>query len=205
MLKFLKYGSIILGALLLLYPLGRAAAGDDVGVGVVKDLLTQLWDYQNGKTGAQKHVGFDIPETLVNQYIAYLIDSQTRLGVKQATIKVASKNQVNVACGLDLRQIKAWDPSVIGEGSPLVGKDELPVNATVSVDIANGMAKISILSASDASGGTVGQAVIQQLFQVVASNQPEHFDLNKPIKLPFNLSVAMVDGVFYGKTPGRGR
>jgi hypothetical protein len=202
--KFLKYGSIILGALLLLYPLGRSAAGDDVGVGVVKDLLAQLWDYQNGKAGGQKHVGFDLPETLVNQYIAYLIDSQTRRGVKQATIKVASKNQVSVACRLDLRQIKAWDPSVIGEGSPLVGKDELAVNATVSVDITNGMAKISILSASDASGA-VDKAVIQQLFQVVASNQPEHFDLNKPIKLPFNLSVAMVDGVFYGKTSGRGR
>jgi hypothetical protein len=36
---------------------------------------------------------------------------------------------------------------------------------------------------------------------VVAKNQTEHFDIDHPIKLPFDLSVAMVDGVFYGKTP----
>jgi hypothetical protein len=200
MTRLLQCGSSLFLALLLLCPPGKAAAGEDIGVSVIKDLFAQLWDYQSGKTEGRKHVDFDIPETLVNQYIAYLINSQTRLGVQQATIKIIAKNKVDIACSLDLKQIKAWDPKVIGPGSSLDGKDNLQVHATASVDITDGLARVAILSAS---GAPANSSKIQDLFRVVASNQPEHFDLNKPIKLPFALSVAMVDGVFYGKTPRR--
>ena len=188
--------------LALLCPLGKAAASDNVGINVVKDLLDQLWDYQSGKAGDKKHVGFDLPETLVNQYIAYLIDGKIRLGAKSASIKISGKNRVTVSCDLDLLQIKAWEPDVIKPGSPLAGKNDLPVSAIANVEITNGTAKISILSIGDAEG-LATQSTLQELLQVVASNQPEHFDLDQPIKLPFNLSISIADGVFYGKTPGR--
>jgi hypothetical protein len=171
-----------------------------MGVRVVKDLLDQLWDYQKGQTDGKKHVGFDVPEILVNQYIAYLIDSKTRLGVKAATIKITGKNMVNIDCQLDLVQIRNWNYAAIRSDPQLADKDDLEVIADAKVDITNGMATVSLLSARDVGGG-IGLDTIKTLFRVVARNQPEHFDIDNPIKLPFDLSVAMADGMFYGKTP----
>jgi len=199
MTRFLQCSLIVFVALLLFYPPGKAAAGDDFGVRLVKDIFDQLWDYQNKPAEGKKNVGFDIPEMVVNQYIAYLIDSKTRVGVKAATIKITGKNQVIVDCKLDLAQIRKWNPAAIKSDDPLAGKDALPVTATASVDITNGMAKISILSAISMNG--VSLDTIKALFRTVAMNQPEHFDIDKPIKLPFDLSVAMADGVVSGKTP----
>jgi len=199
MKRFLQCGSMVLLGLLLVYSAGKAAVSD-IGVRVVKDLLDQLWDYQSGQKEGKKHVGFDVPEMLVNQYIAYLIDSKTRLGVKAATLKITGKDMVTVSCRLDLVQIGKWDAAAIKSDPLLAGKDDLNVTADAKVDITNGKAAISLLSAHDATGG-IGLHTIKALFQVVAKNQPEHFNIDHPIKLPFDLSVAMVDGVFYGKTP----
>ena len=199
MTRFLQCGSSVLLGLLLLYPPGRAAASD-VGVRVVKDLLDQLWDYQNGQAEGKKHVGFDVPEILVNQYIAYLIDSKTRLGVKAATVKITGKNKVDIDCDIDLNQVRRWSPAVIKLDPLLADKDDLKVLVTTTVDITNGMATVSFLSARDITGG-ISLDTIKALFRVVAKNQPEHFDIDHPIKLPFDLSVAMMNGVFYGKTP----
>jgi hypothetical protein len=201
MTRFLQCGLIVFGALLLFYPPGKAAAGDDVvGVRVVKDVLDQLWDYQSKPVEGKKNVSFDIPEMLVNQYIGYLIDSKTRLGIKAATIKITSQSKVDIDCVLDLNQIRRWGPAVFKSDPLLAGKDDLKVLATTSVDITNGMAKVSIVSAHDATAG-ISLNTIKALFQVVAQNQPEHFDIDKPIKLPFDLSVAMTNGVVSGKTP----
>jgi hypothetical protein len=195
MTKLLRCGLIGLFVPLL-------AVADDAGVGVVKDLLAQLWDYQRGNLLDKKYVAFDIPELLVNQYMGYLINTKARLGVTEAVIKITDKNKVQVTCNLDLQQIGVWAPTVINADSPLAGKNSLQVNATASVDITNGTAKVSILSASEA-GGSTGMPVIQELLRIVAYNQPEHFEIDKPIKLPFNLTVALADGVVYGKTPRR--
>ena len=199
MTRFLQCGSSALLGLLLLYPPGKAAASD-VGVRVVKDLLDQLWDYQSKEAEGKKHVGFDIPEMLVNQYIAYLIDSKTRLGVKAATIKITGKNKVNIDCDIDLNQIRRWSPAVIKLDPLLAEKDDLDVIAEAKVEINNGTATVSLLSARDTTGG-IGLDTIKAIFRAIAMNQPEHFDIDKPIKLPFDLSVAMMNGVFYGKTP----
>lgn len=195
MTKLLRCGLIGLFVPLL-------AVADDAGVGVVKDLLAQLWDYQRGNLLDKKYVAFDIPELLVNQYMGYLINTKARLGVTEAVIKITDKNKVQVTCNLDLQQIRAWAPTVINADSPLAGKNSLQVNATASVDITNGTAKVSILSVSEV-GGSTGMPVIQELLRIVAYNQPEHFEIDKPIKLPFNLTVALADGVVYGKTPRR--
>jgi hypothetical protein len=199
MTRFLQCGSIVLLGLLLLYPPGKAAASD-VGVRIVKDLLDQLWDYQSGQTEGKKHVGFDVPEILVNQYIAYLIDSKTRLGMKAATIKITGKNKVDIDCDIDLNQIRRWSPTVIKLDPLLADKDDLKVLVTATADITNGIATVSLLSARDTTG-SISLDTIKALFRVVARKQPENFDIDNPIKLPFDLSVAMVDGVFYGKTP----
>ena len=199
MTRFLQCGSIILLGALLLYSSGKAAASD-VGIRVVKDLLDQLWDYQNGQTEGKKHVGFDVPEILVNQYIAYLIDSKTRLGVKAATLKITGKNKVDIDCAIDLNQIRRWSPAAIKLDPLLADKDDLRVLATATVDITGGMATVSLLSARDIAGG-ISLDTIKTLFRVIARNQPERFDIDNPIKLPFDLSVSMMDGVFYGKTP----
>ena len=199
MTRFLQCGSVVLLGLLLLYPPGKAAVSD-VGVRVVKDLLDQLWDYRSGQAEGKKHVGFNVPEILVNQYIAYLIDSKTRLGVKAATIKITGKDTVTVGCRLDLVQIGKWNAAAIKADPLLAGKDDLNVTAAAKMDITNGIATVSLLSAHDATGG-IGLDTLKALFRVVARNQPEHFDIDHPIKLPFDLSVVMADGVFYGKTP----
>jgi hypothetical protein len=150
MKRFLQCGSMVLLGLLLVYSAGKAAASD-IGVRVVKDLLDQLWDYQSGQTEGKKHVGFDVPEMLVNQYIAYLIDSKTRLGVKAATIKITGKDTVTVSCRLDLVQIGKWDAAAIKSDPLLAGKDDLNVTADAKVDITNGIAAISLLSAHNAT------------------------------------------------------
>ena len=150
--------------------------------------------------GGQETCGINVPEILVNQYIAYLIDSKTRLGVKAATIKITGKDTVTVGCRLNLVQIGKWNAAAIKADPLLAGKDDLNVTAAAKMDITNGIATVSLLSAHDATGG-IGLDTLKALFRVVARNQPEHFDIDHPIKLPFDLSVVMADGVFYGKTP----
>ena len=197
--KFLLCSLLVLGTLPLLYPLRKVAAKDDVGVHIVKDVLDQLWDYQSKSVEGKKHVGFDIPEMLVNQYIAYLIESKTRLGLNAATIKITGKNKVDIDCDIDLIQIRRWNPALMKLDPLLADKDDLKVFAAATVEITNGMAKVSIVSARDATGG-VGLEVIQKLFRLIGQRQPEHFDIDQPIKLPFDLSVAMTNGTVSGKT-----
>ena len=171
---------------------GRAAAAE--GIETIKSTLAKLWEYQaeNGKERGWK-LSFGFPEMAVNEYIKYLIATNARPGVKEAQVHFAGNNVVDLTCVIDLDQVRSWDPQAIPQDSPLRARGTLKVNAKIDVKVNDSLATFSVESAKDMEGDTP-MPVIATLFRVVASHQAEHFDIDKPIRLPFPIKQVKIGG-----------
>jgi len=182
--------------------LWHAAAASSEGIETIKSTLAKLWEYQaeNGKDRGWK-LSFGFPELAVNEYIKYLIATNARPGVKEAEVHFAGNNVVDLTCTIDLDQVRLWDPKAIPEDSPLRARGTLKVNSKIDVKVTDSLATFSVVSAKEV-GGDTPMPVIATLFRVVALHQPEHFDIDKPIRLPFPIKqVKIGSGSVSAETP----
>ena len=177
-----------------------AAAWPDDAVETVKSTLARLWDYQ-ASNGADKgwSIAFSFPETVVNDYIKYLISSHTRDGVRDASVKL-KHDSVELTCTVDVGRIHEWRPQLFKAGSPLLDKDTLTLKATFNVTVAGNTATVTVVSVS-AGDAAVDATLARQVLDALAAGQPEHFDLSKAVHLPFTLKrVQIGSGLIEGET-----
>ena len=187
-------------AVIAMWHAARASAAE--GMETIKSTLAKLWEYQaeNGKERGWK-LSFGFPEMAVNEYIKYLIATNARPGVKEAEVHFAGNNAVDLTCTIDLDQVRSWDPKAIPQESPLHARGALKVNSKIDVKVNDSLATFSVVSAKDMEGDTP-MPVIAALFRVVASHQPEHFDIDKPIHLPFPIKQMKIgNGSVSAETP----
>lgn len=168
----------------------HAADVDSSSVGIVQNALAKLWDYQ-ANHGSERgwSLGVELPEVVINQYIHQLIASGQRQGVLDAQVKFVAGNGVDLTCNLDLPKVCGWDAKLCKQAK-LGGRPSLPLEAQITMDVSGGVAAVSVTRVTS-PGFAVDPALLKKLVETIASHQPEHFELGKPIHLAFPLSAAV--------------
>lgn len=138
-------------------------------------------------------VKFELTEQEINDYSKYALRTTPRPGMRSFEVKVFPANYVSTFTVVDFDAIEKWKPGTV----PAVLKPVLSGQRTIWLDIR-----------FQASGGKVSFTVekayfesirlpaffVKELMQVVASRQPEHYDLSKPVPLAFGLKRVWSSG-----------
>ncbi len=168
----------------------QAADIDSNSVSLVQSALAKLWDYK-ANHGSERgwSLGLELPEVVINQYIRQLIASGQRQGVLDAQIKFGAGSGVDLTCNLDLPKVCGWNAKLCKQAK-LGDRPSLPLQAQMTLDVSGGVAAVSVTRVTS-SGFTGDPSVLKKLVEAVASHQPEHFELGKPIHLAFPLNAAV--------------
>jgi hypothetical protein len=181
--------AVSVGVFVLAYSV-QAADIESNSVSIVQNALAKLWDYQ-ANHGSERgwSLGLELPEVVINQYIHQLIASGQRQGVLDAQVKFVADNRVALTCNLDVPKVCGWDAKLCKQAK-LGNRASLPLEAQITMDVSGGVAAVSVTRVTS-PGFTADPALLKKLLVTVASHQPEHFELGKPIHLAFPLSAAV--------------
>jgi hypothetical protein len=153
----------------------------------VMDVLSSLarWD-QNGRDPGQK-VGFELPESAVNAYAAYILRERPRPGVRSAHLTLLPGNQITVETEIDFDTVAGWNvwapPQVLK--ALLNGRKSLRM--TFEFDARNGMVTFKWKEIVGPDNKAIRSSVLAGFLEVLGAHQPESYDMTKPIPLPFGL------------------
>jgi hypothetical protein len=182
LLSTLLAGFLILGCL--------DAHAEEGGNIEIQGLLTQLWSYANLDASARsgRTVTFDFSEDLINAYVKTLILTGNRRGASSASVSFQGDGGVALALTVDLAQLKEWDEALCEAAS----KAKSPtIQVVFRFKRQEGRPAVYLASVSKTKDG-LSPELAKSVLQVVASHQPEHFNLGAPIVVPFGLRTVRV-------------
>jgi hypothetical protein len=133
-------------------------------------------------------VTFQLTEPEINQYTAYALTNTPRPGVRGVSVKVFTNNYLSTSTILDFDAVEKWKPGTI----PGLLKPVLSGQKTIWLDIrfhtSGGMVTYSVEKAYF-QDIRLPAFFVEHLIHTVAARQPEHYDTNKPVPLPFGLKT----------------
>ena len=169
-------------------PAPSPPAGDSTpGVALVEDLLASLARFdQNGRDPAQK-LGFEIPEKAVNEYLAYALRNRPRPGIGAITVTLLPRNEASSVISIDFDAVQKWNPGILPEPlRPLLtGKLALRVNARF--ESKDGSFTVVLKDVHGPDGKLIPNQVMSDLLRSMGSRQPEQYNPDRPMPLPFGL------------------
>jgi hypothetical protein len=167
----------------------------------VLKVLGDLWDYhRNRQRRRGQEIGFEIPELVVNQYLAYSFKTKPRPGIKSAKVRLLPANELDLSLVLDLDAVKGWDPAAVPKKLGKVPLDNALFQVKCGFQIADNRLTYKIHSAV-AGDEPISNAAFQRIAETVAARQPEQFDLTKPLPIPLGLRrLWTADKVLGGST-----
>ena len=151
-------------------------------------LFDELRAAQDAKAkGQNKPVSFTLTEREINDYLIYSLKATPRPGVQSVNIKFFPNNYISTFTVVDFDAIEKWKPGTI----PTLLKPVLSGKKSIWVDYRlqtnQGQATFSVEKAYY-NEIRIPAFVVQKAIHVVAARQPEHYDTDKPLPLPFGLA-----------------
>ncbi len=132
------------------------------------------------------HMRFQLTQEEINEYITYALQVMPRPGIDSVYVRIFPNNYISTLTVIDFDAIERWRPGTI----PSLFHNVLNGRKTLWLDyrfqIHEGMATFSIEKAYYQQR-PLPQFFVRELVQLVGSRQPEHFDVDEPIQLPFGL------------------
>jgi hypothetical protein len=150
-------------------------------------LFDELRAAQDAKAkGINKPVNFSLTEREINDYMVYSLRTTPRPGLQSVTLKFFPDNYVSAFTVIDFDAVEKWKPGTI----PALLKPVLSGKKSVWVDYrfqtVNGQASFSVEKAYY-NDVRIPAFVVQRAIHLVAARQPEKYDTDKPLPLPFGL------------------
>jgi hypothetical protein len=152
------------------------------------DLLTSLAAYnRNGRNRQQQQISFEIPETEINEYLAYSLRFVRRPGIESASVTLLPHNTVQAVALIDYDAIRRWNPGTVPLAlqATLQGKREIHLDAQFEAQ--NGILNFTLQAAQDHERKPIPKDVAANILRSLAAQQPEQYDTSAPIRLPFGL------------------
>lgn len=161
----------------------------------VEELLSTLSKYNGeGKPAAQR-VAFELPDAVLNAYLASALKQRPRPGIDSASVKLLPGNRISVEGKLD---IDALTERPKGLAEDLKGTQ--PIILEMKFQVSNGALRLSCEKFLLA-GKPLPAAVAAEVVRIVGAMQPENFDTSRPVPLPFGLSkLSTANGTVSGDT-----
>jgi len=168
--------------------LAAVTAGPPPAVAKVLDLFQRLQNAESQRAQQKPvdHVRFSLTEADVNEYAKYALETNPRPGVQSVTVKIFPQNYYSTWTVFDFDAVERWRPGTI----PVLLKPILSGRRSIWVDYRvqarAGQATFTVEKARF-EGVPLPAFFVQQMIEVVAARQPEHFDTSKPVPLPMGL------------------
>jgi hypothetical protein len=159
----------------------------------VLDLISSLSKFdQEGRDPAHK-LGFELPESSVNDYIAYVLRTRPRPGVHKLRVSLQPRNQIAFEAEVDFTAVAEWlswtPPDALK--SMLTGHQTVRLN--LEFESRNGAVTLKWKDAFGPGNQPVPSAILTTVLKSLGAHQPEGFDTTKPIPLPYGLKRIWTD------------
>ncbi|GEM_PF-306368 len=146
----------------------------------VLDLITRL------RATPRQHLGFQLTQDEVNDYLTYALRATARPGIDSVTVKFFPYNYISTFTIIDFDAVARWNPILI----PPMLRPMLQGKRSILVDyrfhVQDGKATFTIEKAYYQTT-SLPHFLVRQVLQSIAAQQPERLDLDEPVPLPFGL------------------
>jgi len=151
---------------------------------------------RTGRNRRQGQVYFELPESDINDYLAYSLHTVPRPGLSSVTVKLQPQNHVSVRMVLNFDRIAAWAP-LIPSLLQLSGNQAIDMDLVFNVQDA----AVTVQLADGPESTAMFRRAIQTLLHILAIHQPERYDTSKAIPLPYGLQrLSTTKGMVVGGT-----
>jgi hypothetical protein len=155
---------------------------------VVLELLDAYHKYErNGRNPLSQSVSFQLPETVVNDYLQYSLKKAPRPGIRSATVNFLPDNLVSVLLSLDFDSVERWTPGLIPASLRSVLTADTLIRADIVFQVHDGVLTFTLKQAHAPERGLSVKELMENVIPLLAAHQPEKYDASKPIPLPFGI------------------
>lgn len=140
----------------------------------------------------RQHVAFHLSETAINEYAAFTLARTPRPGIDSVSIKLFPHNYISTLTEIDLDALAQHLPFGVATlfGAVLSGKTSVWID--YRFQIRDGRLTYTVEKASYGDK-TLSPALVRKMIQTLGSLQPERFDTERPMPLPFGLRDVATD------------
>jgi hypothetical protein len=166
------------------------------GVKRVQNVLEALQRFdRTGRNRDLQQVYFEMPESDINQYLAYSLHAVPRPGIAAVTVKIKAGNRISATTTLDFDRIGEWVPL-------LPALLQMTGNRAITADVVFAVQNGGITFQFPGSDGSpMARRALQTLLHILAMHQPEQYDTSEPVPLPYGLQqLWTTEGVLVGET-----
>jgi outer membrane protein OmpA-like peptidoglycan-associated protein len=138
----------------------------------------------------RQQVTFQLSESELNEYLAFSLKALLpRPGIESVRVKLFPHNYVTTVIVIDFDLIQRTKPGVIPEVFRPLLKGRKSIWIDFRFQIVNERATFSVEKAYYEKN-KLPSSLVRRIIQVMAALQPEHYDTESPILLPFGLHWA---------------
>jgi hypothetical protein len=162
------------------------AAAAPVQPPAVTKMLNLFQALQTSQYHNLQRVSFSFTESELNEYLSYSLQTVPRPGIRSVTVKVFAYNYISTFTVVDFDAIERWKPGIV----PVLLRPVLSGTKTIWLDVrfqANNSAATFSVEKAYFQSIRLPVFLVEKMIQIVAAHQPEKYDTNKPLPLPFGL------------------
>jgi hypothetical protein len=157
------------------------------GVNHILEVLDWLSGYERGGRNPANKISFRLPESEVNEYLAYALRINPRPCLSSVTLKLLPDSEISSLIWVDFDALIKWNSWILP--APLRpflnGKKAVRVDA--QLDAKNGSLNFTLKGAYGPAGAMIATKVMEDVMQSIGLQQRELYDTRQPIPLPFGL------------------
>ena len=169
-------------------------------VDIVRDLLRSLWTYEgDGRPNASRQIGFQLPESAVNLYLASSLARSPRPMIESLQVQLLPGNRCIVEAKIDFDALDRNEPAIFSEAERKHLSGSKLVRAEFRFSVSAGA--LTFEPKPLKSEVTPSKHQLQNMIGLIAAKQPEKIDAARKIPVPFGLRKLWTsNGVLHGET-----
>jgi hypothetical protein len=158
------------------------------GVNQVLQVLDWLSRYDRDGRNPANRINFRLPESVVNEYLAYALRVNPRPGLSSVTVKLLANNEISSEVWVDFDAITSWNSKILSAPLHLLLNGKKAVRVDAQLDGRNGVLNYTLKTAFGPTGDSIAKKVMDSVVQVIGMHQPESYRIGQqPIPLPYGL------------------
>ena len=134
----------------------------------------------------RQQVTFELSESEINEYLAFSLKALPRPGIESVRVKLFPHNYVTTLTVIDFDLIQRTKPGIIPEVFRPLLKGRKSIWIDFRFQIVNERATFSVEKAYY-ENNKLPSSLVRRIIQAMAALQPERYDTESPILLPFGL------------------
>lgn len=157
------------------------------GVNRVLEVLDWLGAYARGGRNPANRVGFQLPESEVNEYLAYALRINPRPGLSSVTLKLLPNSEISSLVWIDFDALTKWNSWILPAPLRSLLNGRMAVRVDAHLDARNGFLNFTVKDAYGPAGAMIARKVVEDVMQSIGLHQRELYNTGQPIPLPFGL------------------